>query len=254
VLCVGGLDPSGGAGILVDSAAVRSLGLHCAAVMALDTVQDGVDFMAASRMNADRVRAAVEMILSRQDVGAIKTGALGGREIVERLARIVRSRSSVPLVIDPVLFSSSGGALLDRPGVEAMRKDLLPAATLITPNLAEAAALTGLVVEDVGGMERAARSILGMGAAAVLVKGGHLEGAPADLLVSGEGEATLFRGERILGGDVRGTGCLLASLAAGRLALGDTLDQAVERAREGVRGAIALAYRAGDGPPMLRLP
>jgi hydroxymethylpyrimidine/phosphomethylpyrimidine kinase len=251
VLCVGGLDPSGGAGLLVDAAAVRMVGAHPAAVAASLTIQNGVGFLGASPQDPEAIARGMAAVLATGAVGAVKTGALGDGRVVRAVARVLDAAGRVPLVVDPVLASSSGGALLDGDGVEALLGLLVPRAALVTPNLDEAAVLAGFAVTDPEGMARAARGIGRLGARAVLVKGGHLAGTRLlDVLGTPSGEVSL-EAERLPGGAVRGTGCALAAAAAAGLALGEPVERAVERARSVVRRAIGRAVRAGEGPRVL---
>ncbi len=251
VLCVGGLDPSGGAGLLVDAAAVRAAGVHPAAVVAVITVQNGTGFTGADPCEPGKVAAAMESVLAWGAVAAVKTGALGGEGVVRAVARVLGAVPGVPLVVDPVLRSSSGGELLDGPGEKALLDLLVPRAALVTPNRGEAAALTGFSVDKTEEMVRAARELGRRGAGAVLVKGGHLAGSRVvDVLWTPAGETTAGA-DRLSMGDVRGTGCALAAAAAAGLALGHPVERSVERARALVRAAIASAVRAGEGPPVL---
>ena len=237
--------------MLVDAAAVRRVGAHPAVVAALLTIQNGVGFFGASPREPEEVARTMEAVLATGAVGAVKTGALGDGRVVRAVARVLESMRQIPLVVDPVLASSSGGALIDRDGVEAMLELLVPRAALVTPNLAEAAALVGFEVADPGGMARAAREIGRLGARAVLVKGGHLVGTRLlDMLWTPSNEA-LLEADRLPEGDVRGTGCALAAAAGAGLALGEPVERAVELARAVVRGAIGRAVRAGEGPRVL---
>jgi hydroxymethylpyrimidine/phosphomethylpyrimidine kinase len=253
-LAVGGLDPSGGAGVLADAAAFRAVGAHPAAVVAVSTVQSGRAFGGASPSDAGAVAAAIEAVLAAQDVRAVKTGALGSAALVEVVARLAARPGAPPFVVDPVLASTTGGALIDEAGGAALRERLLPVAALITPNLPEAAALTGIPVEGIDGMLRAADALLARGCRAVLVKGGHLAGDEVvDVFAGASGARRIFREARLPGGEVRGTGCALASFIAGFLALGRGLDEAVALGRESLREALAGARRIGDGPRVLDL-
>jgi hydroxymethylpyrimidine/phosphomethylpyrimidine kinase len=156
------------------------------------------------------------------------------------------------VVVDPVLASTTGGALVDAAGREALRDRLIPLATLVTPNAIEAAALSGEPVASADDMMRAAARILALGCAAVLVKGGHLAGAEiVDVLVLRSGRRRVFREARVDAGEVRGTGCALASMIAGHLALGRDLEAAVDLSRSALRRAIASAYAVGEGPRVL---
>jgi hydroxymethylpyrimidine/phosphomethylpyrimidine kinase len=246
VLVIGGLDPTGGAGILADAAAVRSAGFHCAAVASLTTVQDGSSFGGSTVAEPERVVDAIRVVLDGQPCGAVKVGALGSRAIVEALAEIASEPGFPPLVVDPVLRSTTGGTLLEASGVAALRDRLLPLATLVTPNLGEAGALTDRVVGTEPEMLAAAEQLLAGGVGAVLVKGGHLDGPRVADLLAREGTAPVWlRGERLPVGKVRGTGCTLASLIAAELARGRALPRAVESARESHQQAMGRARRVG---------
>jgi hydroxymethylpyrimidine/phosphomethylpyrimidine kinase len=251
VLAIGGLDPSGGAGILADAGAIGSLGLHCAAVCAVRTVQDGVSFSSAAAQDIPLIVAEIKSIFEHQQVRAVKIGALGNSRIVIAIGRLMLD-SGLPIVVDPVIRSTSGGELLDDDGVTAMRDHLIPMAALVTPNLAEASELCGISVGTVEDMTEAARIVLRLGARAVLIKGGHLDGSRVvDVFASNESGAVIFENDRLDVGEVRGTGCALASLIAARLGCGVKMREAVEGAREILRGAMARSVKTGAGPRVL---
>jgi len=251
VLTIGGLDPSGGAGILADAVAIRSQGLHCAAVCAVRTVQDGVVFSSAVAQDAPLIVAEIESIFEHQKVGAVKIGALGNSKIVNAIGRLMFT-SGLPIVVDPVIRSTSGGELLDNGGVTAMRDRLIPMAALVTPNLAEASVLCGIPVGNVEDMTEAARIALELGARAVLIKGGHLdESRVVDVFACDESGIIILEDDRLDVGEVRGTGCALASLIAARLACGVNMREAVEGAREILRGAMARSVKTDAGPRVL---
>jgi len=246
VLVIGGLDPTGGAGILADAAAVRSRGLHCAAVSSVVTVQDARSFAGATVADPEEVRAAVRVVQDGQTTRAVKTGALGNRLIVEAVAQLAADPGFPPLVVDPVLRSTSGGELLDSAGLTALREQLVPHAALLTPNLSEAEEITRHSVSSEEEMLTAAERILELGAEAVLVKGGHLPGARiADLLLVRGAAPRWFRGARTTSGNIRGTGCTLASLIAAELALGQAVGEAVERGRAAHQRALRAPLRLG---------
>lgn len=252
VLVLGGLDPYGGAGILLDSSAARATGAHVAAVLTVATVQDAHRFIGAQNENPSVVRDTMERMLAALRVGAVKTGALGNREVVDVVCDMADRSGFPPLVVDPVMRSTTGGVLLDEGGVRALRDRLLPRAALVTPNLAEAGVLTGTSIEDVDGMVGAARRIRELGVGAVLVKGGHLpSGDIIDVFVDNAGEETLFPAQIRYPYEVRGTGCALASLISGFLATGNPLDDAVVRAREFLGRLMGDAVSVGPGPRVL---
>jgi hydroxymethylpyrimidine kinase/phosphomethylpyrimidine kinase len=176
---------------------------------------------------------------------AVKTGMLPTAAHVEVVAELL-APLTVPVVVDPVLAASTGRGLMEPAGLEALKRRLLPLASLVTPNLAEARALTGLEVIERQDMSAAARALVEMGARAALVKGGHMQGQPVDVLYDGQRERH-FSAPRLANPHDHGTGCVLASALATLLAQGWQLEQAVERARLLVRRAIAAGRPLGRG-------
>lgn len=233
VLVFAGLDPSGRAGLLADGKAVRAAGAHpvlCATAVA---AQSSGRLVRLSPVGAETIAAQAEAALEDGPIAAVKLGMIGTLEVRDALVALLRGPlARVPIVVDPVLETSRGGRLF-----EGGPRDYLPlidCADVVTPNLVEAAALTGLPCAREDEMLPAALALGEVGARAVLLKGGHLAGPPADLLWSG-GQARWLRGERIAHVK-RGTGCRLASGVAARLALGRTLEQSVAEAAAWLRG------------------
>lgn len=241
VLVLAGLDPSGRAGLLADGEAVRGLGAEpvlCATAIA---AQSGRRLVLAEPVSRAALEAQVEGALEDGELGAVKIGMLGRPELLEALAALLEGPlAAVPAVLDPVLETSRGGALYAGPPADFDR--LLARVALVTPNLGEAARLSGIRVVDEASMLEAAQALAARGARAVLLKGGHLVGAPADLLWA-EGRARWLRGERIAGSR-RGTGCRLASAIAAGLARGRGLEPSVEGAVAYVRAYLAGGLRA----------
>ncbi|MGH9000263.1 MAG: bifunctional hydroxymethylpyrimidine kinase/phosphomethylpyrimidine kinase, partial [Acidimicrobiia bacterium] len=182
-------------------------------------------------------------------VGAAKTGMLGAAPTVHAVVEALTRWRIRPLVVDPVAVSSTGAALVDPAGLAALRVALVPLADLLTPNLAEAAALTGSgPIGDRSAMEAVARDLLRLGAGAVLVKGGHLDGPDApDLLATSEGGWTWLEGPRVPGRHNHGTGCVLSAAVTARLARGEELGAAVEAAKDFVARAIRVGVELGAG-------
>ncbi len=248
VLIIAGSDSGGGAGIQADLKAVAALGGHAMTVITALTAQNTTGVLGIHPAPLDFVEqqfAAVE-----EDIGcdAVKTGMLHSAELVRLVAGLL-AHVRVPVVVDPVMVAKGGSRLLAAEAVQAVRAELLPRASLVTPNLDEASELTGRPVEDRADMEAAARELVALGAGAALVKGGHLQGEPGDLLFDGQ-EVHFFSAPRIDTPHTHGTGCTLASALAALLAQGWDLVPAVERARLLVRRAIAgsLAIGHGHGP------
>jgi hydroxymethylpyrimidine/phosphomethylpyrimidine kinase len=193
----------------------------------------------------EAVRAQYRAVVDDIGVDAVKTGMLSSPELVELVAELIEG-TDAPAVVDPVGVSKHGDALLAESALEAVRTRLLPAATVVTPNLDEVAQLTGERVSDEPGMRRAAEALLAMGPRWVLVKGGHLAGEATDLLTDGADEHWL-RSPRLDNRHTHGTGCTLASAIASHLALGLDVPEAVRGAKEYVTGAIAAGFRLGGG-------
>jgi hydroxymethylpyrimidine/phosphomethylpyrimidine kinase len=250
-LTIAGSDSGGGAGIEADLKTFEAHGVWGLAAVAAVTAQNTLGVQAWEPVSPALVRAQIESVVSDIGVGATKTGMLADAGLVVTVADAVADLGIGPLVVDPVSVSKHGDPLLEVAAIDVLRHRLVPLADLVTPNLPEAAALAGLDdVRDRDGMEEAGRRILDLGAGAVLVKGGHLEGGGApDCLVSGGGVEWL-EGERVPGRHTHGTGCVLSAAAAARLARGEPLRAAVAGAKVFVTDAIrrGLDLGAGVGP------
>lgn len=244
VLVVGGSDSGGGAGIAADIKTLHSLGVHASTVLTAVTAQSSVEVSLVHEVPPEVVRAQLAAVLD--DIGAdvVKTGMLATAGAAAAVAAAVAGR---PLVVDPVGVSSTGQSLLRPAALDVLRERLLPLALVVTPNLAEVAALTGYLARTEDDLLEAARAVHALGPAWVLVTGGHLPGPPIDLLYDGR-TATVLRGTRVAGGNTHGTGCVLASALAGHLALGSDVPEAAERAKALVAKAIGAGYPLGRGP------
>ena len=249
VLAIGGSDSGGGAGIQADIKTIAMLGGFAASAITAVTVQDTTGVHAIHPIPPDVVVAQARAVLDDIGADAIKTGMLGSAAVVEALADLFVGVTA-PVVIDPVMAATTGAALLDEDAIQALRARLIPLAALLTPNAPEAARLTGLDVATIDDLRRAGQALLGMGAGAVLMKGGHVAGeSVTDVLMTPTGE-TLFVSDRIAARHTHGTGCTLASACATGLAQGLDLTAAVERAHAYVAEAIRQApgLGRGDGP------
>jgi len=235
VLVIAGTDSSGGAGLTRDVATLTHFGVAALTAVTAVTAQTDREVTMVELLPPRLVRAQIDAALMSATVRAIKTGMLGSRAIVEAVAAGLPPRERVPLVLDPVLAASAGAELLDRPGRAALRALLLPRATLLTPNIPEAAALLGAApATSIAEIVVQGRALCALGAAAVLMKGGHAAGAVAtDWLISREGEVREFSAPRSAR-QQRGTGCALAAAIAAGLAGGLALDAACARAKEHV--------------------
>ena len=246
VLIIAGSDSGGGAGIQADIKAVTAMGGYAATAITAVTVQNTLGVHGVHPLPLDLIEAQARAVLDDIGADAIKTGMLGSTDVVERVAAILDSTPAIA-VIDPVMIAKGGHPLLPDEAVQAVRSLMIPRAALLTPNAPEAEALTGLTVADLDGQRRAGAFLLGMGAKAVLMKGGHVPGDTViDVLVTSHGE-TLLEGERVDTRHTHGTGCTLASACAAGLARGLTLEVAVAEAWAYVAEAIRRAPGLGGG-------
>jgi hydroxymethylpyrimidine/phosphomethylpyrimidine kinase len=253
VLSIAGSDSGGGAGIQADLKTFAALGCFGMTAITALTAQNtlGVRSIHAVPLQilADQIDAVVEDI----GVDAVKIGMLHSPETVRTVAAALKRHGLNKVVLDPVMVATSGAKLIDDEAIEVLVRELFPLATVVTPNLDEAALLVRHPLRTEADMEAAARQLLERGANAVLVKGGHLAGdTVSDLLFARGGKPLWMRAPRIASGNTHGTGCTLSSAIASELALGAELREAVERAREFIRGALQAGANvrtgAGSGP------
>ncbi|HTI95644.1 MAG TPA: bifunctional hydroxymethylpyrimidine kinase/phosphomethylpyrimidine kinase [Rudaea sp.] len=241
-LTIAGSDSSGGAGIAVDLKTFAAFGVHGLAAITAVTAQTSQRVQAIHRVPAAHVEAQIRAAFADFRVGAVKIGMLASAPIARAIVRALRDAAPRHIVLDPVLASSSGTALLSAAGLRVLREDLLPMATLLTPNLPEAKILLGRRIADPA---QAACDLRALGARAVLLKGGHGRGREVrDVLADARGVVEL-RHTR-LPVCARGTGCALASAVAAGLARGRTLREAVADAQAFVQRALRQSYRAGS--------
>ncbi|MFL5798615.1 MAG: bifunctional hydroxymethylpyrimidine kinase/phosphomethylpyrimidine kinase [Actinomycetota bacterium] len=255
-LSIAGSDSGGGAGIQADLKTFGALGCFGMTAITAVTVQNTLGVTAYEELSPQVVGDQVRAVAADIGVDAAKTGMLASAAIVEAVADAVREAGISPLVVDPVFVSKHGHRLLDEDAVGALRARLLPLATVVTPNLPEAAGLAGLdELRTRADMERAADAILESGPRSVLVKGGHLEGTRAtDLFASASGDREWLEGERIDTGHTHGTGCVLSAAITARLAHGDHLDVAVRAGKafvtEAIRHGLAIGHGIGPVNPL----
>lgn len=246
VLIIAGSDSSGGAGIQADIKTCAAFGAYSATAVTAVTVQNTQGVTAVEIMPAEIVRAQIRAVLF--DIGAdvIKIGMLGNAAIIDVVAQELADVDAY-IVLDPVMVATSGDSLLTEDAVALMRDKLVPLCDVITPNVPEAALLTGLPVTDVEELIAAGEKLMAMGAYAALMKGGHLDmKSVVDVLVTKEGNQ-IMSGPRLYTRHTHGTGCTLASAVAAAMALGEPLETAVEAAREYVFEAIRTAPKFGKG-------
>ena len=248
VLAVGGSDSGGGAGLQADLRTLAALGVHGTSVVTAVTAQDSTAVHGVWELPTEAVVAQLRAVLGDLRPDVVKTGMLANERTVRAVAELTLG---LPMVVDPVGSASTGQRLLSARGLDALRDHLLPLALVVTPNLAEVEALTGLRVGGADDLLAAAQAVRELGPRWVLITGGHLPGAPDDLLYDGT-TAHLLPGIRVATGHDHGTGCTLASALAARLAVGDDVPTAARTAKAFVAGALARGYAAGAGAGPVR--
>jgi hydroxymethylpyrimidine kinase/phosphomethylpyrimidine kinase len=238
-LTIAGFDPSGGAGVLADARTFTTFGYSASAAITSITFQNDLHATGAVHQTAATVRAQLESLLEEFQFACAKTGMLPTREVVREVARIFRESKLPAPVVDPVMVSSSGMRLMADDALEIFVTDLLPVARLVTPNISEAEALSGLTIKSVTEMCEATKIIRGLGAGAVLIKGGHLVLSPEAIdVLDNDGEVTVFRAEFIPSVNLRGSGCILSAAIAAGLGKGMSLQDSVQQAKSFVLEAL----------------
>ena len=256
VLSIAGFDPCSGAGVTAD---IKTLGAHgCYAVTCITalTVQSTTGVRSVQPVAAKLVEQTLEELARDFEIAAVRIGMLGSSEVVQAIAAFLKKQSPPNIVLDPIFKSSSGAPLLEKGGIDLVRRQLLPLAAVITPNVDEAAELTGMRVTTIAEMKAAALRLHEMGARHVVITGGDITpGQPpekaTDLLsvmgANGQAEQTPFASDRVRSNSTHGTGCAFASALAANLALGKQLSDAVVMSKAYVKKAIASARPLGKG-------
>jgi hydroxymethylpyrimidine/phosphomethylpyrimidine kinase len=252
-LTIAGSDSGGGAGIQADLRTFQALGVFGASAITAVTAQNTLGVRAVQALDPRLVAAQIDAVAEDFVLAATKIGMLANADIVRAVASAIDRHSLQPVVLDPVMIAKGGDALLSPDAVEALQNELIPRATIVTPNLTEAEALTGRSILNLAGMREAAADLLRAGARAVVIKGGHLDGPAVDLFVDAHSSEELSA-PRVMTQHTHGTGCTFASAIAARLALGDDLISAVRAAKVYVHRAIALAPGLGHGHGPLGTP
>jgi hydroxymethylpyrimidine/phosphomethylpyrimidine kinase len=256
-LTIAGLDPSGGAGVVADVKTFTAFGCFAAAAVTSVTFQNTVGVFGAEHESTESVGRQIETVLDDYEVAAIKIGMLPTRQMVAVVASTIRERKLTNIVVDPVVRSTSGFALIDNEALRASIELLFPLATLVTPNIPETELITGIAIESEEDIRDAAAIMRGMGARNVLIKGGHLVNAQrttqnaesrraVDRLFLGK-EMHEFAAEWVETASVHGTGCVLSSAVAANLARGSTLIHSIDAAKIYVTSAIRTAPNIGRG-------
>jgi hydroxymethylpyrimidine/phosphomethylpyrimidine kinase len=246
ILTIAGFDPSSGAGITADLKTIAAHDCYGMACITALTVQSTQGVFGVEPVSGDLIRQTLKRLAQDSAFASIKVGMLGSADIAYVVADFLQSLPGVPVVLDPIIQSSSGATLLDEAGLEVLRSKVLPLATVITPNLAEAEALTGRPVTNLSEMKSAAKELRKLGAKSVVVTGGHLA-ENTDVLLAETGDPIEVRGARVESSFTHGTGCAFSTAIACRVSKGAGLEEAVRGAKEYVRRAIEAAYPIGNG-------
>jgi hydroxymethylpyrimidine/phosphomethylpyrimidine kinase len=253
VLSIAGSDSGGGAGIQADLKTFSALGCYGMTAITALTAQNTLGVRAIHGVPAQMLRQQIDAVVEDIGLQAVKIGMLHAPDIVQTVADAIDRHALVNVVLDPVMVATSGAVLIENPAIAALVRELFGRADLVTPNLDEAALLVGRPLNNEHDMEAAAHDLLAMGARAVLLKGGHLQGeVVSDLLLMPGGALHWMRAPRIHSANTHGTGCTLSSAIAAHLALGASLLDAVQAARAFVRAALEAGAKvrtgAGSGP------
>lgn len=247
VLTIAGFDPSSGAGITADIKTIAAQGCYGISAITAMTIQSTAGVRRVLPTDPKVLADTLDELLGNGKVSAVHIGMLGSGKVADRVANFLEARGLTNVVLDPVLKSSSGTELLDKAGLEVLKGRLLIIADVITPNVDEAAALTGMEVKNQAQMEAAARRLHEMGAKVVVVTGGHLDQA-IDVLSTKGGSVHTYRADRVDSPNTHGTGCAFSTAIACQLALGQSLTTAVGLAKNYVLAAIKNSYPIGRGP------
>jgi hydroxymethylpyrimidine/phosphomethylpyrimidine kinase len=246
-LTIAGSDSGGGAGIQADLKTFHAFGVFGTSAITAITAQNTLGVTAIHAIPLDVVRAQIDAVVDDLPPGGVKSGMLATAKLVGAVAGAIRDHGLSNYVMDPVMVATSGDRLLDSDAEQALVRELLPLASLVTPNLHEAGILTGTTISSLDGMRAAAKVLVQMGAGAALVKGGHLpDGEAIDLFWDGVQER-VWRRTRMETRHTHGTGCTLSAAVAAGLAQGQALPQAVDMAVDFVARAIGAAPGLGQG-------
>jgi hydroxymethylpyrimidine/phosphomethylpyrimidine kinase len=246
-LTIAGSDSGAGAGIQADLKTFIAHGVYGLTALTLVTAQNTQAVQEVHLLPPRIIKAQIDAVFADFQIGAVKTGALGGVEAIHTIVDCLRRFGPVPLVVDPVMISKHGHVLLGLDAVAALKSKLLPLATLVTPNLSEAAILSNTgIIENREDMLRAAEAIAAQGCINVVVKGGHMPGAPADLLWQ-NGAAHWIEGERVETPHTHGTGCTYSAAITANLVRGLALAEAVGEAKQYIAGSLQHAQQFGLG-------
>jgi len=245
-MTIAGSDSGGGAGIQADLKTFAALGVYGSSVITAVTAQNTVEVAAIAEVPEEVVIAQIDTVVEDIGASAAKTGMLSGRSIIENVADRLVAWGIPWLVVDPVMVSKSGVPLLQSNAVDALKSDLLPIASIVTPNLAEAEILANMSITTPDDIREAARRIAALGPGIVIVKGGHLEGPPVDLVFDGH-DFLPIEGERIQTRNTHGTGCTFSAAITALLAHGLQPIESIQLARRYLESTLRHSYPIGEG-------
>jgi hydroxymethylpyrimidine/phosphomethylpyrimidine kinase len=250
-LTIAGSDPIAGAGVQADLKTFAALRVYGVSALTASTAQNTTGVIDVVALTPEMVRLQIEQLREDVHISAVKTGMLATAEIVRVVAESIGRFRALKLVVDPVIAATSGCILLEPDGVSTLKTDLLPLASVVTPNASEASTLAGIRVDSQGTAREAAKRIADLGPRAVVITGGHLPGPDAIDLLYHAGTFVEFAAPRLPIGTVHGTGCTFAAAVAAGLALDDDIPAAVQRAKHYVAGAIDQSFEIGRGARIL---
>lgn len=249
VLTIAGSDTCAGAGLQADIKTISALGAYALTVVTSLTAQNTRGVRAVLEQPPEFIQSQLDAILEDIRIDAIKIGMLGGSSAIKTVARCL-APLKVPVVLDPVMTAKSGDRLLDASAIGVLKDELLPLATVITPNIPETEELTGSRIEGLETMTAACQRLLGGGIPWVVIKGGHLSGDPVDVVGNGERISLLTR-RRVGGNNNHGTGCTYSSAIAAGIAQGLAVPEAIDRARDYIQDALVNGFSIGKGVGVL---
>jgi len=245
-LTIAGSDSGGGAGIQADLKTFTVRDVYGMSALTAVTAQNTLGVEGIHSIPLEMIEKQIDMVISDIGVDAVKTGMLGTSSVIKLVAEKLREHSVKKLVVDPVMIAKGGARLLENDAASALVTDLLPLATVITPNIPEAEVILGYSIESIDDMVKAAKDLVNLGAKSAVVKGGHLEGEPVDIFYDGV-EIYTFPGTRIQTRHTHGTGCTFAACLTAELAKGNTLVKSVETAKAFITAAIKQELGLGQG-------
>lgn len=245
-LTIAGSDSGAGAGIQADLKTFASLGVYGLSVVTAVTAQNTVEVAAIAEVPEEVVIAQIDTVLEDIGAHAVKTGMMSGIAIIQNTADRLEAWGIPHLVVDPVMVSKSGAPLLQPDAVNAFKRDLLPHATIITPNIPEAEVLANRKISSPDDAQEAARAIAALGPGVVIIKGGHMEGPAVDLVFA-EGQFTPMEGQRIETKNTHGTGCTYSAAMTAFLAMGIETMESIRLAKRYIENALRQSYAIGEG-------